>query len=1074
MDKITKTQTTATTAGQWIQNAGTLTAPVTQAPVTINKAEYGLVAEAPKKNPVYSNLVREVREDEVGTLEAAFKSNNVGYNLYGALTKPDFAPDTQFNILDHETELIGFEDNLSDLAKVKSLNELRYVQKKILQERQAREVLDQAGTLESVGAQVVAGVLDLPTLIGGAAIKTGASVLANTARAVATESAITAASEVGLQQAQYTRTARESAENIALSAVGSAALYGSILGIKSRIGARATESDTIIRDAANRSTPSPELTDEIRFAPAASQQSIGAAAVTTPSSRVWNPEDTQLVGSKAINALAYAPSVDVLRSDFPAARDLVNRLVNHSFELTGHAAGKVARPVEAAINRQQVEFAIPIRTALSETEFKINKLRKDRGLPALTEEEFNQAVLERSGGFKRLLGGASAVFEPAEEKLLAQAGGTISKNLNRILDELASLDPKIRNSSIRKYFHLMHSNMYSSSAIKREQATFVEKITNKLSTRINDLSPEIQNKILDRFDTTDINVAAKNWAEQIKDTIVFDSGDFYKLKNTDIDTPLEIDDLSEWLVADAKEFANRFADTYIPRLEMLREFGTYDTKELLQPFVKEFDARKAELAAKFKGDLENKEFIKANKKLDREFDKIRDNVSLMVSNLKNEYRFSRSSYDGIINGISKLTAASKLGSALLSSLTDVAKQVNIDGVMGLKNNFNALRDTWNNSFFKNLPPSEMDSIVWALDDIKHNRTNSIAGIIDRYTNDGNWVMKSVDKASALAMKASGLPSWTKANKISAGYAAADKIKRIGNQLLAGQQPNARELIDLAKVGLDQDTLKSIAEQVNKYGKDRVFNVGSWDPDVSQAFREGLSRYVDKTINTAGAGDIPKLMQEPLGRLFFQFQSFAVLNWNQFIMSGLQAPDAKFLMAVIGTLGIAAFQLDFKSRVAGKKLPEEVDAEYAAMLVEESGLVSGPAILLNKTELFGVNVKESLSATPKEYHQSASDRVVSFLGPSAGYFKDAVTLATGAGTAIGEMAADRELDASAIDYKTVQAARAIVPGQNIWYLRDLFTTVQESIANGVGINNVKERETIADRLQSTAPFVRRAQ
>lgn len=88
--------------------------------------------------------------------------------------------------------------------------------------------------------------------------------------------------------------------------------------------------------------------------------------------------------------------------------------------------------------------------------------------------------------------------------------------------------------------------------------------------------------------------------------------------------------------------------------------------------------------------------------------------------------------------------------------------------------------------------------------------------------------------------------------------------------------------------------------------------------------------------------------------------------------------------------------------------------------------------------------------------------------------DAVTLATGTGTSVGEMVDYRELDANAINYKTVQAARAIVPGQNIWYLRDLFTTVQESIANGVGINNVKERETIADRLQSTAPYVRRAQ
>ena len=110
MDKIIKTQTTATTTGQWIQNAGTLTEPVTQKPVMINKAEYGLVAEAPKTNPIYSTVSKQVRENEVGTLEAAFKSDNVAYNAWKWLNSPDFKPDTQFNIKDHSTKLIGYEE----------------------------------------------------------------------------------------------------------------------------------------------------------------------------------------------------------------------------------------------------------------------------------------------------------------------------------------------------------------------------------------------------------------------------------------------------------------------------------------------------------------------------------------------------------------------------------------------------------------------------------------------------------------------------------------------------------------------------------------------------------------------------------------------------------------------------------------------------------------------------------------------------------------------------------------------------------------------------------------------------
>ena len=159
-------QTTATNTTSIMEYAGTLTKPVTQKPITINKAEWGLVAEAPKKNPIYSTVSKQVRENEVGTLEAAFKSDNVAYNAWKWLNSPDFKPDTQFNIKDHSTKLIGYEEYIPDLVKSKSENELMYRIKKIEEERQAREVLNDAKWYKSFGAQAVAGVLDLPTLLG--------------------------------------------------------------------------------------------------------------------------------------------------------------------------------------------------------------------------------------------------------------------------------------------------------------------------------------------------------------------------------------------------------------------------------------------------------------------------------------------------------------------------------------------------------------------------------------------------------------------------------------------------------------------------------------------------------------------------------------------------------------------------------------------------------------------------------------------------------------------------------------------------------------------------------------------
>lgn len=170
------------------------------------------------------------------TTAAAFRYNNLvgaaisSETLQEALFPTDGTPVSDEEILKTVTEA-GLERDIASFGRIKTRGELQAMAAQIAKERQDQQTLDLAETWSGVSANMLAGVLDLPTLIAGpaAAEMAAARGFGRLAQAsiggIASGLTQTAVQEAGLMSLQQTRTPFESLAN-----VGGATLGGAILG----------------------------------------------------------------------------------------------------------------------------------------------------------------------------------------------------------------------------------------------------------------------------------------------------------------------------------------------------------------------------------------------------------------------------------------------------------------------------------------------------------------------------------------------------------------------------------------------------------------------------------------------------------------------------------------------------------------------------------------------------------------------------------------------------------------------------------------------------------------------------
>ncbi len=110
---------------------------------------------------------------------------------------------------------------------------------------------------------------------------------------------------------------------------------------------------------------------------------------------------------------------------------------------------------------------------------------------------------------------------------------------------------------------------------------------------------------------------------------------------------------------------------------------------------------------------------------------------------------------------------------------------------------------------------------------------------------------------------------------------------------------------MAQAGISNDMAVRIAKQFSKYGDDgtiKLSNAHLWtDKEAYETFTSAVLKDVDRTIVTPGAGEAPLWTSSEMGKLVFQFKSFAGAAHHKILLAALQHRDRSalngFLMAV---------------------------------------------------------------------------------------------------------------------------------------------------------------------------------
>jgi len=152
----------------------------------------------------------------------------------------------------------------------------------------------------------------------------------------------------------------------------------------------------------------------------------------------------------------------------------------------------------------------------------------------------------------------------------------------------------------------------------------------------------------------------------------------------------------------------------------------------------------------------------------------------------------------------------------------------------------------------------------------------------------------VDNSAHLFSKVTLIQHWTDATKAIASAMTQSRVLR-GTSNYAGI--SKRERAYLAYLGVDETMAQRIARQFEAHGavEDggvRVANTEEWDDAwARRVYRAAINKDSDVTVVVKGVGDLPLFANTPLGRMLFQFKSFALASNQRVLMRGLQEGPA---------------------------------------------------------------------------------------------------------------------------------------------------------------------------------------
>lgn len=495
-------------------------------------------------------------------------------------------------------------------------------------------------------------------------------------------------------------------------------------------------------------------------------------------------------------------------------------------------------------------------------------------------------------------------------------------------------------------------------------------------------------------------------------------------------------DIEGFLEMDADRVVRVYHRTITGDIELTRMFGRADMEPALQKVRDDYsrlreglddEAAQAKLGKREERDL--KDLIAVR-------DMVRGTFALPDDPNGVFYRVARTT--------KTLNYLRLLGGMTISALSDLARPAFVhgpvrlmrDGLVPLITNAKAFR----------LSAREAKLAGAALDIVLDSRAMKMADVADDFGWGRTKFERGMDYASAKFGLVSLMAPWNAALKQFAGVIGQTRTLEAAAKWADGSA-NKREIERLASLGVDREMAGRINEQFVRHGEDQSTlkwaNTEAWDDtEAAEFYRAALGKEIDKVIVTPSPGEKPIWMSTQLGSFVTQFQSFTIASMQRVLMAGLQQRDAAALSGFLGMtgLGIATYVMKTRLSYGAEEWQDQLSDDPAQWVME--GIDKSGALGYALTADHALNVltrgnasMQALAGGEPLSRWKQREGPIGLLGPSIGGAQDAVLVA-------GALASGDPTPAD------VASLRRLIPGQNLFYFRDLFREAEEGLKEQV--------------------------
>jgi hypothetical protein len=310
-------------------------------------------------------------------LGAAFRQSNVVVSAIQAMRNSGpFTPEDNYTALPDIKDTSYFDKHATRFAASASRAETDSIKRQIDQEEADRKVLEASGGLGMI-AGMVAGTLDptmlLPGRVAVGAVKEGGAFLRGALEVGGAMAAQSTAQEIGLHASQQTRTAGESAINVASATLLGALLGGTAVSMLARGGRYEATLAALDRDRAEMAAhatgeptkPPTNITENIPGAPPIApdtlppsagvgmESTVGAAATDTRTLQPVSAFGLEKLPTDPMSRLVNSPSLAARRSAVDLAEP-TGRFVENLEGIPTTAGPSLDRLARLAINQTKV------------------------------------------------------------------------------------------------------------------------------------------------------------------------------------------------------------------------------------------------------------------------------------------------------------------------------------------------------------------------------------------------------------------------------------------------------------------------------------------------------------------------------------------------------------------------------------------------------------------------------------------------------------------------------------------------------------------------------------------------